>query len=428
MLLRHAKTYSTAQIRFNQELVEFEQDDEGVTATVEVKPSGERRQIRAQFLIAADGGGSPARERAGIRSVGAFNLRTYVNAHFRADLSRWTKGREAALIWTLGRGVEGVLLPLDGKQRWMSQIQLGPEDDPQKSWAPERVIARIRNMIGPDARDVGIELYSSYTYTISALVAERLRERRLLLVGDAAHKIPPFGGFGMNTGIQTAHNVAWKLAAVLSGAAPLALLDTFDSERREVARRVCAFGRINAGYVEAIQSAETLEAKRAAVAASLQYGNWVGLDLGVHYEQPGAFVPDETAPPCVADPVIDYKPTAKPGYRAPHSWVRRGADRLSLIDLFERDFVVLTGSEGEAWIAAAKLIGAQGSLGLVGYQVGPVGDLVPESDSFANLYGIENSGAVLVRPDGHVAFRSPTKTANPEVTLREALRKTLAYA
>lgn len=427
MLLRHAKTYPIAQIRFNQELVDFEQDAEGVTLTIENKLQSGRRQIRSQFLVAADGGSSPARERAGIKSAGAFNLRSYVNTHFRADLSSWTKGHEAALIWVLARGVEGVFQPLDGKQRWMAQIQLGPEEDPQETWTPERVIPRIRNMIGPEGRNVEIELYSAHTYTISSLVAEQLRDRRLLLVGDAAHKIPPFGSIGMNTGVQAAHNLAWKLAAVLSESAPFALLDTYDSERREVARRVCAVGRINKGYIDAIQSAETLDAKRAAVAASTSYGNWVGLDLGVHYEGPGAFVPDEAAPPPVSDPVTDYKPTAKPGYRAPHFWVRRGSDRLSSVDLFERDFVVLAGPKGDAWKEAAERIGAQGSLSLRTYRIGPVGDLVPESAAFTELYGIEDSGAVLVRPDGHVAFRSPSKTANPELTLRNALRKILAY-
>jgi 2-polyprenyl-6-methoxyphenol hydroxylase-like FAD-dependent oxidoreductase len=425
MLLRHAKTYPTAQIRFNQELVEFEQDIEGTTITVEEKPSGKRHQIRSEFLVAADGGNSTARELAGIRSVGAFNQGSYVNALFRADLSRWTQGREAALIWTLAPGVEGAFNALDGKQRWACQIQLSAGQDPREDWPPERVTARIRNMIGPEAGELPVEVYSSCTYTVSSLVAERLREGRLLLVGDAAHKIPPFGSIGMNTGVQTAHNLVWKLAMVVSGTAPPTLLDTFDRERREVAHRVCTFGRVNAGYVAAIQSAKTAEAKRAAVAASASFGNWVGLDLGVHYECAGAFASDGSAPPADADAVTDYKPTARPGYRAPHFWIRKGADRFSSVDLFEHGFVLLTGEKGDDWIAASRWIAAQGRLRLSGYRVGPAGDLVPESASFTALYGIEHSGAVLVRPDGHVAFRSPVQTANAETTLREALRMTL---
>ena len=428
MLLRHARTYPLAQIRFNQELVDFEQDADGVTATVEDKQTGERRRIRGHFVVGADGANSFVRERAGIKSVGAFSLRSYVNTYFDADLSRWTKGREAALIWTLARGVEGCFQPLDGRRRWMCQIQLGPEEDPQERWAPERVISRIGDMIGPEGHGVDIELHSAATYTISALIAERLRDERVLLVGDAAHKIPPFGSFGMNTGVQTAHNLAWKLAAVLSGAAPLALLDTFDVERREVAQRVCSVGRVNAGYVAAIQAAETLEAKRAAIGASTTYGNWVGIDLGVYYERAGAFVPDESPQPTIADPVSDYAPTAKPGHRAPHFWARLGADRVSSVDLFQRDFVVLTGTKGKPWITAAKRIGAQGSLGLVAYEVGTTGDLVPESASFTELYGIEETGVVLVRPDGHVAVRTLNQAAAPELVLRNALKRTLSRA
>jgi len=428
MLLQHAKTYPLAQIHFNRELVEFQQDADGVTATIEDRQSGEQRQIRSQFLVGADGANSFVRERAGIKSVGAFSLRSYVNTYFDADLSRWTKGREAALIWTLARGVEGCFQPLDGRRRWMCQIQLGPEEDPQERWAPARVISRIRDMIGPEGHGVDIELHSAATYTISALIAERLRDERVLLVGDAAHKIPPFGSFGMNTGVQTAHNLAWKLAAVLSGAAPLALLDTFDVERREVAQRVCSVGRVNAGYVAAIQAAETLEAKRAAIGASTTYGNWVGIDLGVYYERAGAFVPDESPQPTIADPVSDYAPTAKPGHRAPHFWARLGADRVSSVDLFQRDFVVLTGTKGKPWITAATRIGAQGSLGLVAYEVGTTGDLVPESASFTELYGIEETGVVLVRPDGHVAFRTLNQEAAPELVLRNALKRTLSRA
>jgi len=427
ILLRHAKTHSVAQFRFKHELVEFDQDSDGVTATILDRAAGVYRRTRTRFLVAADGGNSTARELAGIRSVGAFNQGSYVNAHFRADLSRWTKGREGALIWTLGRGVEGAFNALDGQQRWSCQIQLAPADDPMEIWTHERVITRIREMVGPDARDLDIEVYSAATYTISSLVAERLRKGRVLLVGDAAHKIPPFGSIGMNTGVQTAHNLVWKLAAVLGGSAPMALLDTYDQERREVAQRVCTFGRINAGYVRAIQLAETGEAKRAAVAASAPFGNWVGLDLGVHYERPGAFVPDDAAPPAVDDLVTDYRPTAKPGYRAPHFWLRRGADRLSSIDLFERDFVVLAGPQGDGWVEAARRIATRRPLGLVGFAVGSRCELVPETANFTELYGIRDTGAVLVRPDGHVAFRSPNMAADPEAALRNALRKTLAH-
>jgi 2-polyprenyl-6-methoxyphenol hydroxylase-like FAD-dependent oxidoreductase len=426
MLLRHARTYPLAQITFNQELVDSSQDPDGVTATIEDKLLGRRRKVRSQYLIAADGAASPVRERVGIKSVGAFDLKSYVNTHFRADLSRWTEGKEAALIWTLGRGVEGCFQPLDGKQRWMAQIQLQPEEDPREHWSHDRVIQRIREMVGHDSHEAEIELHSAATYTISALIAERLREGRVFLVGDAAHKIPPFGSFGMNTGVQTAHNLAWKIAAVLSGAASFNLFDSFDLERREVASRICSVGRLNAGYVATIQAAQTTEEKKTAIAASTSYGNWVGLDLGVHYEEAGAFVPDDSPQPNVADPVTEYQPTAKPGHRAPHFWARIGVERVSAVDLFQRDFVVLAGSSGAAWVKAAREIGAQGPLGIVGYRVGPEGDLVPETQSFTELYGIDNSGAVLVRPDGHVACRFHSENARAKTALSEALQGILA--
>ena len=130
----------------------------------------------------------------------------------------------------------------------------------------------------------------------------------------------------MNTGVQSAHNLAWKLAAVIRGGGEASdvLLDTFDTERREVARRACEFGRINVGYVRAIEVAPTREEKRSAIAVSKQFGNWAGLDLGVHYEGPGAFVPDDVPVPSVDDPVIDFVPHAQPRHRVPQICLRQG--------------------------------------------------------------------------------------------------------
>src|SRR5260370_29081591 len=186
--------------------------------------------------------------------------------------------------------------------------------------------------------------------------SDQLRKGRLILTGDAAHQVPAYGGFGMNTGIQSAHNLAWKLGAVIRGEAGSALLDTYDIERREVAHRVIDFGRKNAGYVEqlmtAVRQASSTEEKSAIISASRQYGNWWGLDLGVHYEGDGAFVPDDVQAPEVSDPVIEYIPHAKPGHRAPHFWGTCGDQRVSPIYLCHERFVLLAEPEALAWRAA----------------------------------------------------------------------------
>lgn len=424
MLYEAASGYSEAEVRFNNEVTGYVEDETGITTTVR-KPNGTISRIRSAYLIAADGGKSPLRAMAGIGETGLKNLRSFINNHIRADFSRFTAGREGALIWTFAPGLEGIFQALDGKTDWAVQVQYDPETFENDTWTEEQARAHIRAMIGhPEADDVEIEIVKTYTFTLSMMISSQLRKGRLLLTGDAAHQVPPHGGFGLNTGLQSAHNLAWKLAMVLRGDASDALLDTYDTERREVAQRVCEFAKKNAGYIEqmlsAMRNAVNTEEKSAIISGSRQYGNWWGLDVGVHYEGKGAFVGDDIAPPAVDDPVIDFVPHAKPGHRAPHFWARQAQERVSSISLCHSQFVLFAGPAGDAWIRAA----ADDRLGLKSkikaYRVAQDGDLIPESD-FCLLYGIGPSGAVLVRPDGHVAFRAQDSTGDPAVRLGAAL-------
>jgi putative polyketide hydroxylase len=426
MLLRCAQSYDECSIAFSTKLVAFVQDSNGVSVTVE-KPSGATETLRTPWLIGADGGRSTVRELAGITCTGPTDIAHFVNNHFSADLSRWTKDREATLLWTYAKDRVGCFQPLDDKQRWMCQIRFDPSVDPFESWTPERVVRRLRDMVGdPAVEDVEFTLHSTYTYALAASIADKMREGRVLLVGDAAHRIPPAGGIGMNSGIQTAHNLCWKLAAVMKGYAPEALLDTFDPERREVAHRACEYGRVNMGYVNAIQIAKNREGQRAAVAASKQYGNWAGLDLGVHYEtDSGSFVHDNVVAPEVEHPVINFVAHAKPGYRAPHIWLSDGTRRFSSVDLFERGFVLLAGADGGAWKEAARAY--SGAAPLQALLVGERGDLKPEGD-FEKLYGIRGDGAVLVRPDGHVAVRWTSSESDAAAALTLALNRVLRWS
>jgi putative polyketide hydroxylase len=290
------------------------------------------------------------------------------------------------------------------------------------------VLDRVRAMIGdPAAKDIDFDLHSHYPYTLAAVVSKRLRDGRVLLVGDAAHHVPPFGGIGLNSGLQTAHNLAWKLVAVMRGVAGTALLDSFDTERREVAQRVIQYCMDNLHYVLDIRHAETHEAQQRAVEASRPYGNWAGLDLGVHYEGEGAFIDDGTPLPDVAHAVMDYVPSARPGYRAPHFWAQNGERRFSVIELFEGDFVLLTGVHGAPWIDAASASTGMSGAPIRAWRVGAGADLVPDR-SFTELYGIADDGAVLVRPDGHVAFRCAGAVTDPVTTLRHALHVVLCNA
>jgi putative polyketide hydroxylase len=422
VLLDHARKYSDVSIQLGTELVDLHNDDLGVDLILDSKRGKEARKLRVQWLVGADGAGSRVRSFAGITRSGQSDLEHFINVHFYADLSRWTADRESPLLWTFMRGCEGAMAPIDGEKFWRCQIWFDPAIDPLATWTADRVAQRVRAMIGaPENATPAIALHSFFPYTISALIADRFREKRVLLVGDAAHQIPPMGAFGMNTGVQTAHNLAWKLRSVVAGHAPTALLDTFDTERREVAVRVCHYGVRNLERVRQMRNKASVEEKRAALAGSGPSGNWLGLDLGVHYDVPGAFVPDGTPPPVVANPIADYIPCARPGCRAPHIWLRAGDKRLSAIDLFEREFVLLTGADGASWRAAAAALDTPVPLRV--YTLGQ--ELHAETESFENLYGIGAQGAVLVRPDGHVGYRSAEPPADPVVALCSALNTIL---
>lgn len=394
--------------------------------------AGATTNLRCRYLIAADGGNSSLRTSAGIGEVHHLTYNTFVAAFFHTDLSAYTSGREGALIWSLAPGVEGVFHPLDGKTAWAAHIMVNPKLDNPESWTADRVIERVRRMIGAPAGETpAIDLHRHYSYTMTTAVSERLRKGRLILSGDAAHRTLPFGGWGLNTGIHSAHNLAWKLGAVMRGEAPDALIDTYDHERREAALINCEFGRVNAFHVANLmqalrQSASTAE-KRALIAASKQYGNWTGLDLGVHYDcqtEPGAFVPDDVPAPLLENPIIDYVPHAKPGWRAPHFWARSKAcrHRVSSVELLGGAFTVLAGPKGEAWCEAARSL--KGPPAVAAWRVTADGDLAPEYVDFCALYGISDQGAVLVRPDGHVAFRAQDG-ADPVERLSAALDRTL---
>jgi hypothetical protein len=278
--------------------------------------------------------------------------------------------------------------------------------------------------------DAPVAIRSIGFWVMSAQIALRFRERRVLLVGDAAHRTTPAGGLGMNTDLQSAHNLVWKLAAVLSGVAGERLLDTYQAERRGVATMNTEISKERAeGVFDAGAAAARgdFAAIRKRVAAMAREPGRLGQDLGYTYES-GAIVPDGTPPIERADPIADYLPNARPGARAPHLWLERDAARLSSLDLFDTAFVLLTGRDGDPWREAATAITQQDRVPLQAYRVGDGGaaDLVDRTGAFPDLYGIGPKGAVLVRPDGFVAWRAPSLPARPAEALRAALMRVLA--
>jgi hypothetical protein len=224
--------------------------------------------------------------------------------------------------------------------------------------------------------------------------------------------MPPTGGFGLNTGVQDAQNLAWKLAAVLRGEAGESLLDTYDAERRPVGQAVTHSSLLNA------LSMGRKARQEKAVLPRKEFLGEIGLVFGARYES-AAVVGDGSAP-AVGDPILDYVPSAAPGCRAPHAWLTRGGERLSTLDLFGRGFVLLTAPQGAAWREAAAALHLDFDSIVIG------GDLRSEDGRWREAYGLEEDGAVLVRPDGHVGWRARSGAAEAATALRAAVTAMLA--
>lgn len=410
ILRRGAGRTGLADTRYGQEVTHLFVDSAGVTATIAPLDGRELYTLRAEYAVAADGASSRTRDLVGAVMEGPRGLGYNVNAYFRADLTPWVAHRPAILYFYVNDAARGVFQPLDDSGRWLTQIAYDGTPENAEEYSAARCRQWIRAGVGSE---VDVEILSIGTWTMNACVANRLVWGRIILVGDAAHQMPPTGGFGVNTGFVGVHNLGWKLAMVLRGEAGPGLLDTYDVEHRRVARynadrsldNFRMLARINAA---ALGFGDLSPAE--AVAASRRYGNFAGMELGHVYESL-AVVPDGTSPPPVDDEVIDYVPAARPGHRAPHLWIDR---ERSTIDLIGTGMTLLCGSGGDVWLEAALHEGISAH--------------VVSATDFADLYGLEADGAVMVRPDGHVAYRSASAVDDPGGTLRRVLDRVLARA
>ena len=418
VLLRQARELG-GDVRFGTELVSFEQDADGVSAVLRTRDTGATRTVRADYLVAADGPRSPVREQLGIGQTGPGDLFHNVSVTFRAKrLAAFVGGQRFIACYLTNPAAEGALLPVDNAENWVFHAPWSPQTGEElEDFTDERCVAHIQAATGVE--DLEIEITGKAPWHAAQRVADRYRGGRVFLAGDSAHEMSPTGAFGSNTGIQDAHNLAWKLAAVLGGWAGPGLLDTYEAERRPVAEATSA--RATA------RSAEHSHPGYAAAPGAAPQGNVLAVALGYRYPS-GAVAGADPEQPVVPE---RFEASGEPGSRAPHMWLRRGTDRLSTLDLYENSPVLLTDdtSGGDAWQAAARRVAERMPVPLECHRVGPSGDLVPDSDAgWAAVHGTSEGGAVLVRPDGFVAWRGQAPPQDPERVLGDVLREVLRHA
>ncbi|MFC4909345.1 aklavinone 12-hydroxylase RdmE [Actinomadura gamaensis] len=414
ILRRHAETLG-AELLFDTELVSFEQDEHGVTAQVRGR-DGRTHRVRADYLVAADGHRSGVRDALGVERHGPGGLGHNVSIIFDADLGALSSPDRPTLHVIHGEQVKGVFITIDhAAGRHLLSVAYEPSTGQSPAdFTTERCAELIR--LVTEMPELRPEIQAVQPWEMAGAVADRFRVGRVLLAGDAAKVTPPSGGFGGNTAVGDAYDLAWKLAAVLDGTAGPALLDTYDAERRPIAERVVAEAlRLVAARTPGADAPEpgaeqVSDQQRAAE-----------LTLGFRYCSSSVLTDDDPADTGTEDP---YRPSGRPGFRAPHVWLHRDGEKLSSVDLFGRGFVLLAGPDGGRWRSAADEIAARLGLILHGHQIGA--DLADPDDAFLSRYGIGPAGASLIRPDGVVAWRATDMPDDPARTLHAVLTAILA--
>jgi putative polyketide hydroxylase len=401
-------------LRFSTELLSFEQDGpagEEITAYVRDGATGTERTLKARYLVAADGAHSGIRQALGVPFAGEV-LGHYANVHFAADLTEQLAGRRFLLCYTFNEQVRGALMPLDNASDWLLHVAYDPAETDLESFTEERCAELVRAATGVAGLSPRIRSVSPWEG--AARTAARFRDGRVFLVGDAAHVMPPSGGFGSSTGIQDAHNLAWKLSAVLDGWAGETLLDSYDEERRPICEATVEQAVLRSRDRPRLldEPGERPPVHPGIVEDALVWLSW-------RYRSSAVASWDEGVLPGYG--VWSAENDGRPGSRAPHLRLRKGGAELSALDLFGTGPVLLTGPDNRAWREAARALAHELGVPLALYGVGA--ELTDVEDRWPELYGVTAQGAVLVRPDGVVAWRCAEAPVFARNTLRAALTR-----
>ncbi len=397
ILREHAQSLGHARFAYRHELKSFTQDADGVTVDLTDLASAATKRVRAGYLIACDGAESAVRAALGIAMVGDGALNTNVNAFFSCtDHDALFRNGRAVMQWLIdGEGVWGDIVSVNGRDLWrFSLMRIPPGAQPGKN----EMATYLRRAIG---RDTAFEIHSVLPWERRRVVAERFAEGRVLLAGDAAHQMSPTGGFGMNTGIQEAVDAGWKIAVMLQGWGGPRMLASYDLERRPVARMIVDEAARNYNQFARLPKGENIGADtpagarlRKAIGDAIYADRFdreyvmEGVPLGYRVEDSPIIVPEATpAPPFE---VMTYRPTARPGHRAPHAWLDR--DR-STLDLYGLGYTLVRFDPG---VATTSLQAAARDRGV------PLSVVDVADDAIARRY---ERKLVLVRPDGFVAWR-----------------------
>jgi putative polyketide hydroxylase len=425
VLLQRAKERGV-DARFFTECVCVEQDGEKVTATLKDRSDDNAYKVTTDYLIAADGANSPIRERLGIQRTGRGELGNLLNIlfHTTPSLSPFFKNREFSLCRIEQPDFCGLFTSINNSDRWVFHLCYDPtKGEKPEDFPPEKCKVFLQKALGMPEFEIDVK--SILPWQASVRVAERIQEGRIFIAGDAAHQMPPYAGQGANSGIADVHNLAWKLAAVLKKQANPTLLETYESERLPVgkfAAEASGAAADDKGLIMWKKNVKTVVnlARRIHIMSGFGYTYYSNLIVGESTWPLGGV----TWKPW-SIPSIFLELDGRPGTRAPHVWVEKEGKRISTVDLFGKGFVLLAGSD-ESWVeAAGRVSEALKGVEVKAYCVGPNGGLADKERKWERAAGISSTGALLVRPDGFVAWRERRIPPDCERRFEEVMRQSL---
>jgi 2,4-dichlorophenol 6-monooxygenase len=443
VLLGHAAQRGT-RVLFHTEYLSLVQDKEGVTATVQNRLSDEVYSIRAKYLIGADGGRSKVAEDIALPMEGSMGIAGSFNIVFAADLSKYVAHRPGLLYLIVQPGLDtnGVGIAIIRTVRpWKEwQLILGYDlNEPEPRMGDTEAIQAVRTVVGDE--NLPVRIKSANPWTINNQYATLYQSGRVFCMGDAVHRHPPMNGLGSNTSIQDAYNLSWKLALVLKNTANPTLLASYSEERVPVGQQVVvranksieetgpifeALGLLSSipgekeSYLEVFRSATEEGARRRqrlreAIDGKNYEFNTHGIEMNQHYISSAVVSEDLPFAPPDFDIELQHVRTTLPGSRLPHVWLQRDGQAISTLDIVGKGkFVVITGIGGECWKAAALRVAQRLGMTIKVSIVGPGRDFTDLYGDWASIRGIEESGCLLIRPDGHIAWRAQRSAANQE--------------
>lgn len=448
-----------SDVRFMTEYVSLEQDEQGVTATLFDRLNKVEYKVRAKYLIGADGARSSVAKDINLPYEGQMALGDSgsINIEFEADLTDLVDHRRSDMYWMLQAGVGldgngiGVLRMVRPWHKWVCVWGYSLEDGvPDVDIAGATEI--VRKIIGSDRYNINIENISSWT--INQQYAARNTNGRVFCMGDAVHRHTPMGGLGLNTSVQDAYNLCWKLALVLENKASKSLLDSYDAERTPIAAQIVdrayrslftlpalfealelpkspveedmikGMARLKATSAEGATRRAAM--RRAMDATLIGFGGGYGVEMNQRYQSDAVYsdqAPEETF---VRDKELYYQASTRPGAHLPHVWLTEEQRKLSIFDICGKgQFTLLTGLSGSVWREVASEVSARFGVEIKVHVIGPGQQYVDTYGDYAEICGFDESGALLVRPDMFIAWRVHDASTASTEQLQDVMKKIL---